>query len=141
MRREAKDHEEEDTRRKNLVDAKNQGDSLSYEIERQIKEFGDKLTDQQKSDCNLEIGRLREALKGEDLHEIKSATEALQESWHKIARELYSQQGGEAGAHGPEQARPGFGGGFDPKGAAPNADAKQGSKSDGEQVIDAEVEN
>jgi molecular chaperone DnaK len=83
----------EDRKKREEIDARNAGDALAYETEKNIKEFGDKLDAEGKSQLDLAIGRLKEALKGSDSNEIRSATDALKEAWHKVSAKMYQQAG------------------------------------------------
>jgi molecular chaperone DnaK len=106
MRNDAKEHAAEDKKRRELIDARNTGDQLVYQTEKNIKEYGDKLDDTAKSKIEAAVGRLRESLKTENLDEIKSATDALNQSWNEVSSTLYQQAGagqaGQAGATGTE---------------------------------------
>jgi molecular chaperone DnaK len=101
MVKEAEAHAGEDRRRKEAVEARNRADSLAYEVEKNLKEHGEKLDAETKSRVESELGRVREALKGEDTSAITAASEALQEAWHKAAAALYQQAGPPPGGGGP----------------------------------------
>lgn len=122
MRKDAKEHEGEDKRKREEVDAKNHADSLIFQTEKQMKEFGEKLTPDMKGKLEAALGRLKEAAKGTNTDEIKSATEALNAAWNEASTQMYSQATGTPGAGGEEQANP-------------NADAE------GQQPDDKKVEN
>jgi len=112
MVKDAEAHAGEDRRRKEAVEARNRADSLAYEVEKNLKEHGAKLDAETKSRVEAELGRVREALKGEDPAAIKAASEALQEAWHKAAAVLYQQAGpppgaGAAPGAGPAEEGPG----------------------------------
>ena len=81
---EAKAHEAEDLKRKELAEARNIGDNAAYQVEKAIKEAGDKIPADQKSGVDAKVQALREALKGEDLAQIKSLTEELQAEYSKV---------------------------------------------------------
>jgi len=89
MVKEAKEHEAEDRRRREEVDARNQADQLVYQTEKNLRDMGDKLDSETKSRIEAAIGRVKEALKGSDVNEIKSATEALTQAWHQAASKMY----------------------------------------------------
>ena len=97
MIKDAEAHAAEDRRKREEIDARNAGDALIYETEKNMKEFGDKLDANSKSQLDLAIGRLREALKGSDTNEIRSATDALRQVWHQISAKMYQQAGGPGG--------------------------------------------
>jgi molecular chaperone DnaK len=130
MVKDAEVHAGEDRRRKETVEARNRADSLGYEIEKNLKEHGEKLDAETRSRVESELGRLREALKGEDTAAITAASEALQEAWHKAAAALYQQAGSPPGGGGPA---PGAGPEEPPK--------KKGEGGDGAVDADYEVVN
>jgi len=90
MVREAKEHEAEDRRRRELAELKNQADQLIYQTEKNMREMGDKLESSDKSRLEAAIGRLREAMKGSDTGEIRSAVDGLNQAWNEISSKLYA---------------------------------------------------
>ena len=74
-----------------------------------MKEFGEKLTPDMKGKLDAALGRLKEAAKGTNTDEIKSATEALNAAWNEASTQMYSQATGTPGAGGEEQANPNAG--------------------------------
>ena len=84
----------EDKKRKEEVDARNEADSMVYQIEKSMKEFGDKVTDEDKSKVEPKIEALKEALKGTDTEAIKSAKEELQNAFYEVAGKIYQANGG-----------------------------------------------
>jgi len=94
MVKDAEAHADEDKRKREEVDARNAGDALVYETEKNLKEFGDKIDSDIKGQLDLAIGRLKEAIKGSDVNEIKSATDALKQVWHQASAKMYQQAGG-----------------------------------------------
>lgn len=109
MRKDAKEHEGEDKRKREEVDTKNHADSLIFQTEKQMKEFGEKLTPDMKGKLEAALGRLKEAAKGTNTDEIKSATEALNAAWNEASTQMYSQATGAPGAGGEQQANPNAG--------------------------------
>jgi len=112
MVKDAEEHAGEDRKRKEAVEARNRGDSLVYEVEKNLKEHADKLDADLKARIEGELGKLREALKGEDAAAITAASESLQKAWHEAAAKLYQSAGptpppaGEAPpTPGPEAAK------------------------------------
>jgi molecular chaperone DnaK len=106
--KEAETHADEDKKKQELIEARNQADTLIYTTEKSIRDLGDKLDDATKSDIEAKIESLKKVLETEDPAAIKKATEELGQASHKLAEQLYSQQaqGGEAEAGaGPEQAQ------------------------------------
>jgi len=121
----AQKHAAEDKKLKELVDARNQADSLVYSTEKTMRELGEKVDSAAKENLNKAIAGLKEAAEGEDLEKIKSASEKLNSLLHKISTKLYEQVSKE------EQAQAGAGAG--PDGAASGAGAQ-------EDVVDADYE-
>jgi len=126
MRKDAEAHAEDDKKRREVVDLKNQGDQLAYQMEKMLKEQGEKVSGEDRSNIESAIGRLREALKGDDAQAIQRAMDGLNEASHKVAQQMYESAGATPGAApGPE--------------AAPGAERPAGEKGD-EDVIDAEYD-
>jgi molecular chaperone DnaK len=94
----------EDQKRRESVEARNRGDALVYEVEKNLKEHGEKIDSALKARIEEALGRSREALKGDDTAAISAATEALQAVWHEAAAAMYQQTAGAAG--GPEAGPP-----------------------------------
>jgi molecular chaperone DnaK len=102
MVNEAEQHAAEDQSRREEVEARNQADTLAYQVEKQVKEFGDKIDAETKAKIDAAVQRVREALKGTDVAEIKASTEALQQLFHGATQQMYqSAAGGEAGGGQP----------------------------------------
>ncbi len=129
--KDAEAHSAEDRQRKEAVESRNRADALAYEVEKNLKEHGEKLEPAVKSKVEGELLRVREALKGEDTTAIGSATEALEQAWHAAAAALYQAAGAATGAAGPGAAGAG-----EPK-AEPSDDKKERRK-DG--AVDADYE-
>ena len=94
---EAQSHAAEDRRHRELVDSRNRADSLIYQTERTLKEFGDKVAAEEKTKIDEAIGKLRSAVKGDEKSGIDIAIEELQKVSYKLAEEMYRQKQGEAG--------------------------------------------
>ena len=124
MRKDAEAHATEDKKRKDLVEARNTGDSAAYTAEKTVKDLGDKASAERKKEIEDAVAKLRGLLSGEDAAAIKSATEALMEIVQKLGAEAY-----QAGAQGPQA-----GGGQQPGGEQkPGGDGKGG-----EDVVEGE---
>jgi molecular chaperone DnaK len=108
MVKDAEAHAGEDRKRKDAVEARNRGDALAYEVEKNLKEHGEKLEASVKTGVEEALAKLREALKGEDTSAIVSATDALQQAWHQAAAALYQATGAQqgAGATEPQAGKP-----------------------------------
>ncbi|MFQ5584102.1 MAG: molecular chaperone DnaK, partial [Calditrichia bacterium] len=107
MVKDAQQYAAEDKKRREIVETKNTADSLIYQTEKNLKEQGDKLDAEDKNKIEAAVGRLKEAMKTDNLDEIRSATDALNQVWNAAASKLYQQQpppGGEATA---QQQTPG----------------------------------
>ena len=115
--REAESHAEEDRKRKDLIEARNQADSLAYSIEKNVKEFGDKVGPAEKAGIEEAIAKLRKVMEGDDLAAIQSAQEELTQVSHKLAEAMYAQtsQTGGAGADAGQGAGSQEGPGTGPK--------------------------
>jgi len=125
MKRDAEMHAADDKKRREVIDLKNQGESLAYQTEKMLKDNGDKVSPALRSEIEPALTQLRENLKGEDGGAIKKSMDNLQAISHKLAEEMYKAGGpaGGAAADGP----------------APEAQADRATKKD-EDVIDAEYE-
>jgi molecular chaperone DnaK len=100
MRKDAQTHSAEDAKRKEEVDVRNQVDTTIYQTEKQITEMGDKIDADAKSKLDTALGRLKEAQKGSNLDEMKSALDQLNKEWNDAASKMYAQAGPEQG--GPQ---------------------------------------
>lgn len=94
MMNEAKQHEEEDRKRKEEIEIRNNADSLIYQAEKTMKDLADKMTQQEKDDINKEIQNVRKALEGSDIDAIKSASEKLSQAFYNVSSRIYQQAGG-----------------------------------------------
>lgn len=108
LTKEAELHAEEDRKRKENVETKNQLDSLIYQVDKQLKELGDKIPADKKSTLETVLADARKALESNDTEQMKAELEKLNKAMADIASDLYSQAGaqgapgGEAEAGGPE---------------------------------------
>jgi len=107
MVNEAKEHEADDKAQKEAADVRNQADSLCYQIERSVAEYGDKLDADTKSDIEAKIKETRDALEGTDTEAIKQAMEALTQASHRMAEKMYDATKGDEGSAQPEPEAPG----------------------------------
>jgi len=90
MKKDAELHAEEDKRKKELVEARNLADTLSYTTQKAIKDAGDKLTEDEKKPVEEAIAELDKVKNGDDLEGIKKATENLSQAAQKIGEKLYA---------------------------------------------------
>ncbi len=110
MKKDAELHSEEDKRKKELIEARNLADSLSYTTEKSVKEAGDKLTADEKKPVEEAITELNKVKNGDDLEAIKKATEVLSQAAQAIGQKLY------AAAQEAEKAKQGATGETKPEG-------------------------
>ncbi len=114
--KEAEAHADEDKKKQELIDARNSADTLIYATEKSLKELGDKVSADVKSDVETKIEALKNVMQGEDVAAISKASEDLSNTAHKLAEQLYQQQaqqqGGQPGGQpgGPQAGGPQTGG-------------------------------
>jgi molecular chaperone DnaK len=123
MVKDAEAHAEDDRRQRELVEARNNGENAAYQAERQLTELGDQVDSSSKEEIEAAIKAVRESLESEDVAEIKSKTDALQEAFHKVSEQMY------AAAAQAQQESQGTNG----------SDGSAPTDSGDEEVIDAEV--
>ena len=107
MVKDAEMHSSEDKKKRELIEARNQADSLVYTTEKAVKEHGDKLDEETKKGIEGALEDLKKAMEGDDLEAIKSKTEALATASQKLGEILYQQAQGEAAAGGEGEAEGG----------------------------------
>ncbi|MGW4380554.1 molecular chaperone DnaK [Kitasatospora sp. NPDC004531] len=100
MREEAERYAEEDTKRREAVETRNQGEQLVYSTEKFIADNADKLPADVKTEVETAIGELKETLKGEDIAAIRTATEKVSTTAQKLGAALYAQADGAGAATG-----------------------------------------
>jgi len=125
MKRDAELHADEDKQKREFADARNDAEGRIHQIEKTLKDAGDKVTEADKAPVNAAVSKVREALKGSDLAALKSATAELEQTSNAMAQHLYSKAGAAQPSEGPE--------------AGPTTPGSAGAKS-GDDVIDAEYE-
>ena len=106
MRTDAKAHADEDKKKREKADQINAADSLIFSSEKNLAEFGDKLPDDKKAKIEGALERLKEAHKENNLSEIESAMQQLNEAWNEASQDLYAAQqaAGEAESNGEAPA-------------------------------------
>jgi molecular chaperone DnaK len=127
--RDAEAHAEEDKLRKELIEARNHADSLVYSVEKNVKEFGDKVDAAEKTKIEEAITKTKKALEGDDIEAIKKAQDELMTVSHKLAEAMYAKTAG--GQGGPEA-----GGGAQQH----SGDQQQASGKKNDDVVDADFE-
>jgi molecular chaperone DnaK len=129
MVHEAEQHAEDDKAKRESVEARNNADGLINTCEKNLTEFGDKISDDDKQAIETGITELKEALEGEDLETIATKTEALTQASMKLGEAMYkaSQEEAEAQGDAGDASTAGEGG-------------DKSSNDDGSTVVDAEFE-
>jgi molecular chaperone DnaK len=120
MRKDAELHAEEDKRKRQLAELRNQADSMCYQVEKLIKEQGDKLKPADRAPLEAAIAKAREAAKGENSDAIKSAVAELEQASHALSKTMYESRQ----TAGADTAQP----------------AADGKTPGEEEVVDAEFE-
>jgi molecular chaperone DnaK len=123
MVRDAESHASDDKKKRELIEARNHADSLVYQTEKSLKEFGDKIDAAEKQKIEEKVAALKKAMEGDDPEEMKRVGEELAQASHKLAEAVYAQA---------QQA----GGGAEAGGAA--GQSEKGGK--GDNVVDADFE-
>ncbi len=123
--KDAEMHAEEDKKTRELIEARNQADSLIYATEKSLKELGDKVDASTKGNIESAIENLRKAMEGDDASEIRRLSEELTQASHKLAEAMYQQAS--AGQQAQQQ------------GAAGTQSGAQQETGD-EDVVDADFE-
>jgi len=97
MVQDSEKYAEEDRKRKDLVEARNNADSLVYSTEKTMKDLGDKVDSSKKDNINTKVGALKAVMDSENVEDIKKATEELTNALYEISSEIYQQAQQEAG--------------------------------------------
>ena len=124
MVNEAKAHEADDKAAKEKIEVHNHADSMIYQLEKQLKEHGDKVPAETKSALEEKIAKLKKDLEADNTEALKSGMKELEELAMKLGEAVYAQQQAAQGAAGAQGQQPG-------------ADA--GKKKDDDGIVDAEV--
>ena len=101
MKNDAAAHAEEDKKRKEEVDVRNQVDNLVFSTEKQIKDLGDKLNNEDKTEIENALNNLKNIQKTGSIEVLKSEMEKLNAIWQKISTKMYQQGGAAPGAEQP----------------------------------------
>lgn len=101
MVKDAEQNAQEDEKFEELVQARNQGDSMIHAVRKSLEEAGDQASEEEKTAIENAISELEEAMKGDDKEQIEAKTQALTEASSSLAQKMYSQEG-EEGAAGAE---------------------------------------
>lgn len=126
MVRDAEAHADEDRQRKDLAEAKNQADSMAYTAERTLRESGDKVPAELKSEVETKVAAVRSALNSEDVGNIRRTMQELSDTLQKIGSAVYGQPG-----QGGPQGGPQGGQGGGPDGSSGGPDGSSGGSQEG----------
>ncbi len=135
MKKDAEAHSEEDKKHRELIEAKNKADSIIYSTEKSLKEYADKLADDDKTKIEQAINNCKEALKTEDVETINKTAEEVMTASHKLAEEIYKKASAETGQAGADQQADA---GAPPGGERPSAEDTKGKDDEG--AVDADFE-
>src|SRR5882672_5860137 len=127
MAKDAESHAAEDKAKREEIESKNQLDTMTYNVEKMLKEHGDKISGSERGDVEAAIADAKKALESSDKAAMDKARETLTSASHKLAEQMYK----------ASQAAPGAAGGAGPDATA-NGHAPEGEKKKDEGVIDAE---
>ena len=126
MKNDAKANEESDKKEKEKVEKINQADSLIFQSEKQLKEYGDKISADKKSVIEASLTKLKEAHKAQDLGQIDSSMTELNAAWTAASEEMYksTQEGAQPGAEAQPNGSNGHGQAADATGTENVTDAE-----------------
>ena len=130
LMKEAELHAEEDHHKKELAEARNQADSLTYTTQKTLTDMGDKVDPATKADIESRIATLKTAIEANDLQAIKAGSDELMKASHKLAEQMYAKAGPTDGAGGAGGASGGPG----------EAGHEEKDKKPEEEVVEAEFE-
>ncbi|MHB1013829.1 MAG: molecular chaperone DnaK [Desulfurivibrionaceae bacterium] len=125
MQKDAEAHADEDRKRKELVETKNQADSMMYATEKSMKDLGDKVDSETKNKVQVEIDSLKKLMESDDVEAIKKGLESLTQASHKLAEMMYAQATKDKAAEGA---------------GGPGQTGASGAKKDDDDVVDADFE-
>ena len=136
MVKDAEMHAEEDKKERERIDARNTADSLVYQTEKALKDYGDKVSAQDKANVETALSELKSVLANQSasVDEIKAKTDSLQTASYKIAEEMYKNANPQGPQGGPDA-------GASAGGAQPGAGASNGPNTAGASDADYEVVN
>ena len=100
MVKEAEQYAQEDKNKKEEIELINQANSFAYTTEKSLKDYGDKISSEDKTNIEKELNALKGAVKAKDKDKIKSTMESLQKASHKLAEEVYKQTAAQQAAQG-----------------------------------------
>ena len=96
MVQESKQNEAADKKRREAIQVKNDADNMTYQIEKALRDLGDKVPSAEKASIETKVNELKQAAQGDDIEHIKKLTEELQNTFHALSQQMYAQgQGGQ----------------------------------------------
>jgi molecular chaperone DnaK len=101
MVRDSREHESKDRKLRELIEARNNADSLAYQTEKTLQDLGEKIPAEERHNIESKISELRETIQSDNIDSIRQQTEDLQNAFHAISQQMYAQQ---------QQAEPGSNG-------------------------------
>ena len=106
MMNEARSHEADDKKRRELIDAKNTADSLVYQTEKALLDLGDKVPATERGEIETKINDLKSAAQSDDVSRIQQASESVQQTFHALSQQLYAQAEPQPEAQGSPSTPP-----------------------------------
>jgi len=103
---ESRRHASEDQRRKELVETRNQADSMVYQMEKMLREMGDKVAAADRSAIEGKIAEVKKVMQGDDVSRIRNAMEELQQASYAMSQQMYEQQQAQAASESPPPPPP-----------------------------------
>jgi len=103
MVQESRQHEADDKKRRELIEAKNNADNMAYQLEKTLRELGDKVPANERTAIEAKINEMKQAAQTEDVNRIKKATEDAQNAFHALSQQLYAQGQPQAEPQGQAQ--------------------------------------
>ncbi len=100
MVQEAQRHADEDRRQRELIEARNQADSLVYTVEKTLRELGDRVPASDRARIENQVRAVKDAMQGNDAQRIRNAVETLQQASYALGQQLYQTQQGQPGGDG-----------------------------------------
>ena len=91
MMNEARSHEADDRKRRELIDAKNTADNLVYQTEKALRDLGDKVPSAERGEIETKINDLKSAAQSDDINSIKQASEKVEQTFHALSQQLNAQ--------------------------------------------------
>ncbi len=130
MKSEAQANAEADKKERERIDKLNQADTVIFQTEKQLKEYGDKLPADKKAEIEAALGKLKTAHQSQDIAGIDAAMNEMNAMWQKASEEMYKNAGAQGGPQG----------GFDPNNMSGNPNQGPQNKGGDDTVTDADFE-